>query len=392
MATQKKNKNATTTSQGTVNLGDLRSTLARTRTTFTRLRTRRGREAELNEKLPQPDFITLISLACSLYRDHENVLIPMQQFHPDVERYEDGGHTCIVSQRAISTDTASNVTRGTTNSLAEDIVVKRTRESVLKRNSSGLKSFLNELRIRTHPPIRTHPNIVTFKGIAWDFEDDEATKPRPLLLEELAPQRSLAGFWRNYDFVRMTFESKVDLALDIANGISALHASRIVHGDVKPDNILIFPRIGSQDAFMAKLTDFGHSVSAHEGLRALPAFTPEWSAPEVLEDKDLTFEDMIATDVYSYGLVVLSVLIGRSYYKDFDDFEAIKRDDTMLEKAMALIEKEDRENHDSDFELDTIRLLLRNALRRKANRRSLRRCMRVIYQSVSIMFSKIGCC
>lgn len=184
----------------------------------------------------------------------------------------------------------------------------------------------------------------------------------------------------------MTFQSKLDLSLDIANGISALHASRIVHGDVKPDNILVFPKIGHQDAFMAKLTDFSHSVSAHEGLRALPAFTPQWSSPEVLEDNDLTFEDMIATDVYSYGLVVLSVMIGRSYHRDFEDFEASKRDDTMLDKAMDLIEREDRQNHDSDFELDTIRLLLRNALRRRASRRSLRRCMRVIYRYQAAQF------
>jgi serine/threonine protein kinase len=378
MATKSTSRSTTSAFQGAVNLGDLRYSIASTRSTFTRLRTRRGIRKEPDKAGTQADFITLVSLICNLYREYENDLIPIQQFHPDAERHEDGGHACIVSQRAISTSAASNVKRGTTDDLAEDIVVKRTRESVLEPRSNGLKSLLNELRIRTHPPIRNHPNIAKFKGVAWDFEDVEATKPRPLLLEELAPQRSLERFWSDYDFVRMTFQSKMEFCLDIADGLAALHGCRVVHGDVKPENILIFPRIGHHDAFIAKLTDFGHSVSAHEGLTALPAFTPQWSAPEVLDDHHLDFEGMVATDVYSFGLVILSIVIGRSYYRVLKDFEALKKDDTMFERAMDLVEREDRQNHDSDFELDIILLLLRTTIKGNSSRRSLQRCIRIL--------------
>ncbi|KAK8093790.1 ankyrin [Apiospora hydei] len=366
-------------SQGTTDLSDVRFSFLNSRRTFTNVRTRAGSHRDEGHVGQQADFITLVSLICNIYREFGNDLVPLKQFHPDAERREDHGHTCVVSQRAVLITSASNVTRGETHALAEDIVVKRTKESIHRPNSSGLRSLLNELRIRTHPPVRDHPNVSKFKGIAWDFEDDEAARPRPLLLEELAPQRSLERFWKDYDLVRMAFMAKTDLCVDIANGLAVLHSCGVVHGDIKPANILIFPKIGHRNAFMAKRTDFGHSTSRSEGLKTLPAFTPQWCAPEILQENHrLSFEDMIATDVYSYGLVVLSIVLGRPYYRDLQDYESLRRDGTMFERAMNLVENEDRASQDSDFELDTIRLLLSKTIQSRSSKRSLSRCLRIL--------------
>ncbi|KAF5582072.1 serine threonine kinase [Fusarium pseudoanthophilum] len=370
-------------SRGAVNLADIRGTFSNTRSTFTQVRSRREETDSDTKKL---DFITLVALICDIYGQFGDDLIPVQQFHPDAERQEDSGHTCIVSQRAISVKAASNVTRGESDALAEDIVVKRTRESVLHPGSSGLHSLVNELRIRTHHPIRNHPNIARFRGIAWDFENVEATQPRPLLLEELAPQRSMARFWRDYDFLRMNFMAKMELCLDIAIGLAALHGCDVAHGDVKPDNVLIFPRVGRQEAFMAKLTDFGHSVSAHQGLTSMPAHTPQWCAPEVLDyNHRLDFSGMKATDVYSFGLVVLSTILGRPYYQDLDTFEVSKRDGSMFDKAILMIEKEDQECQDSDFEMDIIQQLLSNTLLMKPAERSLEKCISILQRYKSTL-------
>lgn len=369
--------------QGSANLADLRASINTTRSTFTRLRGTRRSGAESVDTELQPDFITLVSLVCNLYRNREQDLVPIQQFHAADERYEGKGSTSVVSHRAIKTTATSLVKRGTTSALKEDIVVKRPLKSVLVPDSRGFRSFLNELRIRTHQPIRRHPNIVAFKGVAWDFEEGGTSKPRPLLLEELAPQGSLEAFWGNYNFIRTTFQAKVDLSLDIADGLAVLHACHIVHGDVKPDNILIFPRIGHKDSFMAKLTDFGHSVAKNEGLKALPGYTPQWTAPEVANGQNFSFEDMIATDVYSYGLVLLSVMLGRSYHRDLEDVEVLKRNDAMFDEAMKLIEKEDRQNHDSDFELDILQPVLLQTLKHSPQKRNLRRCMRILQRFAS---------
>ncbi|KAK8134685.1 hypothetical protein PG984_006697 [Apiospora sp. TS-2023a] len=377
-------------SQGTASLSDVRFSFLNSRSTFTRVRTKTDSSRDETQVGKLADFTTLVSLICNIYREFGNDLVPLQQFHPDAEKREDHGHTCVVSQKAISITAASNVTRGETRASAEDIVVKRTKESIHLPNSGGLRSLLSELRIRTHPPVRDHPKIAKFKGIAWDFEDVKATKPRPLLLEELAPQRSLERFWKDYDFVRMTFMAKMDLCLDIADALTVLHGCGIVHGDIKPENILVFPRIGHINTFMAKLTDFGHSTSRSEGLKTLPAFTPQWCAPEIHEDGHcLSFQDMIATDVYSYGLVILSIVLGRPYYRDLEDFESLKRDGTMFEKAIGLVENEDRSSQDSDFELDVIRLLLSKTIRSGSSGRSLSRCLRILRRYLYVHFRPI---
>ena len=51
------------------------------------------------------------------------------------------------------------------------------------------------------------------------------------------------AFWSKYNFIRMTFQSKVELCLDIAHGIKVLHQCQIVHGDVKPENIDTLPHV-----------------------------------------------------------------------------------------------------------------------------------------------------
>ncbi|KAK7948962.1 Serine/threonine-protein kinase ppk21 [Apiospora aurea] len=183
----------------------------------------------------------------------------------------------------------------------------------------------------------------------------------------------------------------MDLCVDIADALAALHGCGVVHGDIKPENILIFPKIGHINTFMAKLTDFGHSTSRSEGLKTLPAFTPQWCAPEILQEQHrLSFEGMIATDVYSYGLVVLSVVLGRPYYRDLPDFESLKRDGIMFENAMNLVENEDRASQDSDFELDIIRLLLSKTIRSRSTGRSLSRCLRILRRYKSVQDGSIS--
>ena len=328
---------------GAVSPEELKCSISQTRATFSRsLPKHTAQPAHIQQQDQPADFITLIYFIGSIYRDSNNDILPIQQFHPDAERHEDGGHTLIVSSRLVRVRTASNLVRGQTDELGEDIVVKRPRESVWHANSKGIKSLLNELRIRSHTLIRKHPNIVKFMGIAWDFEDEEATKPRPLLLEELAPQRSLPAFWRDYNLIRMTFQHRIEICLDVLGGLGALHGCGIVHGDVKPENILIFPREGHQDSFMAKLTDFGDSILESNGTTSLPAFTLQWAAPEILEvERDFTFADLIATDVYSYGLVILSIILGQSYYESIVNYKDHRANDTLADAAFKRVEKED---------------------------------------------------
>ncbi len=105
----------------------------------------------------------------------------------------------------------------------------------------------------------------------------------------------------------------LDVAIQVADALADGHAAGIVHGDVRPDNIMI-TRKGS-----AKLLEFGMSAwSAAGECRAQAVASPErlgpdampivsYMSPEQALDGSVDFR----TDVFSLGIVVYEMLTGR---------------------------------------------------------------------------------
>jgi len=167
-----------------------------------------------------------------------------------------------------------------------------------------LVSVVNELRLHRH--IR-HPNIVPFYGACIDPE--------------------IGGLVPLYELVRGLqldkFVSKVDansgrpaglvelkLALDIACALRYLHSlsPRIVHGDVKPSNVLVEQL---QDVPRAKVLDLG--LSRLVTRRADPlGGTRLWIAPELCESRAVSLRPSPSSDVFSFGLV-LHLVLTRQY-------------------------------------------------------------------------------
>ena len=89
------------------------------------------------------------------------------------------------------------------------------------------------------------------------------------------------------------------------------------------------------------------------------AWSPPWNAPEVdpTMGHSLDFDGIKRADIYSFGLVVVSIVIGRDVFKhhsEFEDEAAIARcksDGSMFNKMVKLVEEEDKQRSDSDFDL-----------------------------------------
>ena len=175
-----------------------------------------------------------------------------------------------------------------------------------------LNDLYFELQIMSHRPLCQHPNIVQLLGIS--FSDNEDGQLYPILVVEPAC-REFADLTR---FVLSRSEDiEPDMAAhlisDIADGISALHVYGVVHGDIKPDNILIFPAKNGPHNLTAKVCDFGFSGSqfSEDSPRG---GTPAWSAPEcspTAPESLHKYRNKHTQDIYSFGLVAAFVLLRR---------------------------------------------------------------------------------
>jgi len=106
-------------------------------------------------------------------------------------------------------------------------------------------------------------------------------------------------------------ESRMRVFSGVASALSYVHAMKMVHRDLKPDNILI-----SLPSVTPKLADFGISMAAEGGLYAtLPtvggagAGTEAYKSPEQLRKERAT----PASDVYALGLLLHELVYDAPY-------------------------------------------------------------------------------
>jgi serine/threonine-protein kinase len=113
-------------------------------------------------------------------------------------------------------------------------------------------------------------------------------------------------------------EEARDIAEQLCRAVGSAHARRVVHGDIKPANVLISSR------GFVKVTDFGMarllSGSSHE-LSATVAGTPSYMAPELARGRGMT----PATDVYSVGVVLYEMLAGHPPFRGGSPVEVALR-------------------------------------------------------------------
>jgi serine/threonine protein kinase len=105
------------------------------------------------------------------------------------------------------------------------------------------------------------------------------------------------------------FIERNQIICDIAAGLSVLHSLDVVHNDIKPGNVLLFSSTQPGREVVAKISDFGCAVplAVHQQMKGLGA-TLVFAAPEAyLSDCPV----LPSRDVYSFGLLIFSVLTGK---------------------------------------------------------------------------------
>ncbi|KAJ4485259.1 hypothetical protein J3R30DRAFT_1333826 [Lentinula aciculospora] len=179
------------------------------------------------------------------------------------------------------------------------------------RAATNWRQLLSEVRALLHEPIRYHPNIVRLLGISWGVVDGRSTN-FPALILELSEMGTLAQLQLNLG-ESLPFDIKKKLCWDVAKGISILHACSVVHGDLKHENVLVYPNRDPDASikYVAKISDFGGSVMdlGADDFRSLHTPTRPWLAPEFFFNNRMLESELKLTDVYALGLLVWRVIL-----------------------------------------------------------------------------------
>ncbi|KAI3440809.1 Receptor-like serine/threonine-protein kinase [Psidium guajava] len=169
-------------------------------------------------------------------------------------------------------------------------------KKLVNQNQSN-KQFLAE--VRTIGTIQ-HINVVHLRGFC-------AEKSKRFLVYEYLANGSLAAHLFQRGSHTLDWKTRYSIAIGIARGLEYLHErcrDRIIHCDVKPENILLdlefMPKIA--DFGLAKLVgrDVSRVITSMRGTRGYLA--PEWISGEALTSK---------VDVFSYGKLLFEIISGK---------------------------------------------------------------------------------
>src|SRR4051794_5222454 len=189
----------------------------------------------------------------------------------------------------------STVYRAFDDTLERWVAVKLLHQS-MQDDSVQLERFRREARSVAR---LSHPHVVT----VIDAGEDDG---HPFIVFEYVDGETLKQLIRRQGPLPVT--EAVAYAIEVGRALIAAHSHRLVHRDVKPQNVLIDPE------GRAKVTDFGIARSLElDGLTAAGRVlgTTDYVAPEQAIGEGAT----VQSDIYSLGVCLWEMLTGDVPFK-----------------------------------------------------------------------------
>jgi predicted ATPase len=186
------------------------------------------------------------------------------------------------------------------------------REVAIKILPAGFSGDTDRLRRFKHEACSAsalnHPNIVTIYELGQDGSDH-------YIAMELVEGKSLRDLLGSGS---LSMRRAIEIAAQIADGLTKAHEARIVHRDLKPENLMI-----SRDEFV-KILDFGLAKLVSPGgeqdgagattltAAGLVMGTTGYMSPEQVGGQSLDFR----SDQFSFGLVLYEMMTGKhAFYR-----------------------------------------------------------------------------
>lgn len=199
--------------------------------------------------------------------------------------------------RTLGSGSFSTVYRAIDQTLLRPVALK------LLKKGSPIKA-LDEARLAA---ALSHPNVCTIYAV-------EASEGAPMIAMELIEGRSLREILASGPLDEATAR---EIARQVAEGMHAAHTAGVIHGDLKPDNVMV------TNAGAVKILDFGLSRRIRAGLDPDETTdlqghddsgifgTPGYMSPEQTEGN---VSPAPATDLFSFGVMLYELRSGRKAF------------------------------------------------------------------------------
>jgi HAMP domain-containing protein len=147
----------------------------------------------------------------------------------------------------------------------------------------------------------THPNVVR----AYDLGESDGVR---FLTMEYVPGTTLSELLERRG--RLDLAPGLQIAKQICRGLAAVHKAGVIHGDLKPRNVMVMA------SGVVKLMDFGVARGARGGERqdGLVGGSLQYMSPEQARGGALDPQ----TDLYSAGVTLFEMFTGRRPFESED--------------------------------------------------------------------------
>jgi HAMP domain-containing protein len=167
------------------------------------------------------------------------------------------------------------------------------------RHLQLLRNEIKAARAITHPNVVRMHDLGEIDGVRFvSMEYVAGTTLRPLL--------GKSG--------RLDLAPGLQIAKQLCRGLQAVHAAGIVHGDLKPDNIIVMP------SGVVKLMDFGVARRSRAGSSKVVIGTPRYASPEHARGAELDER----SDIYSLGVVMFEMFAGQAPFAAAETKELLR--------------------------------------------------------------------